>query len=350
MPFSISPVLPCDIPYLSSIQWAALLRNPLVQTLYPQGPTSALTAFTIDSYRRALEYPTVRLIKAVDDESGEIVGFAKWIVYAEEDHLSGEGEGEGEMQDRGWRHGKNGEEDTPRPEGVNERALGAWNEVITRTRKKVMRSMAHKCNLKGGCSLHCYFGSIASALWVLDIIHTHPLHQYRGVGTSLLEWGTEHADKLRLQCYVESPAAGHALFHKHDFVYITDMEIDLNEYRTHQHYYNQKYKHTVMIRPPETPPRVPPKKPNRHNQRMQGEWDFGFLDSNSSVGSEYGVRRKASLIEIRRSPRPDRSLKPDHSGSSGHSSSVLSSSRREMAALSPGPVEHITETFENRDP
>jgi len=351
MPFAISPVLPCDIPYLSSIQWAALLTNPLVQTLYPRGPTPALAAFTRDSYQRALGFPSVRLIKAVNVESGEIVGFAKWIVYPEEDHLLAEGGWEEKEKEEGggWRHGKQKDEGTPRPDGVDERALCAWNDVIARTRRKVMVSMGHKCKLKGGCSLECYFGSIAPALWVLDIIHTHPSHQSCGVGMLLLQWGTDRADRLRMQCYVESSPAGRALFRKHEFEYITEMEIDLNKYKTHQYYYDQNYKHTVMIRPPETPPRVPPKDLNGIEQSKRGEWDFGFLNSHSSIGSGYGVRRKASLIEIKRSPRLGRSLKPDQSDSSGPSGSVPSSAGRETGTPSPGPVEQIIESYASRN-
>lgn len=350
MPYIVCPVLPCDIPYLSSIQWAALSRNPLVETLYPEGPTPALTAFTRDSYQRALRFPSVRLIKAVDEDNGEIVGFAKWIVYPEEDHLLGEEGGKAQEKDGGWRHGKQKEEGTSRPEGVDERALGAWNDVIARTRKKIMRSMEHKCRLKRRCSLECYFGSIAPALLVLDIIHTHPSHQSRGVGMLLLRWGTDRADKLRMQCYVESSPTGHSLFRRHEFEDITEMEIDLNKYTTAQCYYDQIYKHTVMIRPPETPPRVPPKDLDGINQSKQGEWDFGFLDSNSSARSGYGVRRKASLIEIKRSSRLDRSLKPDQSVSSGPSGSVQSLTGREMGTPSPGPVEQIIESYASWDP
>lgn len=350
MPFTVSAVLPSDIPSLSSIQWAALLNNPLVNTLYPEGLTPALTAFTRDSYLRALSFPSVRLIKAVDEGSGEIVGFAKWIIYPEEDHLLREGWWKGKEKDGGWRHGKQKDGATSRPEGVDERALGAWNDVIARTRKKIMQSMGHKCSLKGGCSLECYFGSIAPALWVLDIIHTHPLHQACGVGTLLLKWGTDRADRLHMQCYVESSPAGHALFRGHDLEDITEMEIDLNTYRTQPHYYDRNYKHTVMIRPPETPPRVPPKDLNGINQSKQDEWDFGFLDPHSSAGSGYGVRRKASLIEIKRSPRLDRSRKPDQSDSSAPSGSVPSLTMREMDTPSPGPVEQIIESYGSWEP
>lgn len=156
-PFVISPAEPRDIPYLSTIQWAALLSNPLIQTLYPHGPTPALTAFTRDSYSKAITYPSVRLVKATDRERGEIVAFAKWIVYPEE--RDEEEEDEESLDEKTEADSLNEKrsaarsnswvkvegERSSRPEGVDERALRAWNEVMTRTRKGILGNRRHLC-------------------------------------------------------------------------------------------------------------------------------------------------------------------------------------------------------------
>ena len=163
MPYAVSPALPSDIPILSTVQWAALLSNPLTQTLYPKGPTPALTTFTRHSYQNAIQFPSVRLIKATDEDSGEIVAFAKWILYpeAKNDLIEIDSDAKGEETNKGWTN-----EQTPaRPEDVDERALEAWNKVITKTRRKVMASRKHTCYKGGDCSLECYFASIAPALW-----------------------------------------------------------------------------------------------------------------------------------------------------------------------------------------
>ena len=160
MVFEIAPALPTDIPYLSTIQWAALLSNPLIQTLYPQGPTPDLTAFTRDSYNRAIQFPSVRLIKATDKERGEIVAFAKWIVYPEED--IDEWPGAQKTQRSGsWAHVGEPE----KPKEVNEKALRAWNDIISRTRRGIMRNRRHECHAVGECTLECYFGCFAPRLW-----------------------------------------------------------------------------------------------------------------------------------------------------------------------------------------
>lgn len=176
-PFVVGPAEPRDIPYLSTIQWAALLSNPLIQTLYPLGPTPALTAFTRDSYSKAMTYPSVRLIKATDIERGEIVAFAKWIVYPEEGEKDEDEEGLNEKEDT---HSMNEKSNAPRsnswvnvegeksskPDGVNERALRAWNEVMNRTRRGIMGNRRHHCHSKTEeHGLECYFACFAPRLW-----------------------------------------------------------------------------------------------------------------------------------------------------------------------------------------
>ena len=142
-----------------------------------------------------------------------------------------------------------------------------------------------------------------------------------------MKWGTDLADKARMQCYVESSPAGYPLFKNHDFEDVTDIEIELSKYREGHGTY--KYRHVVMTRPPDTPPMVPPKD---LIVQEPSEWDFGFEDTISLSNGNSGRRisGKASLIEIKRSPRPDRSIssrnsdtaasqKPDRSTFSGES-------------------------------
>lgn len=112
---------------------------------------------------------------------------------------------------------------------------------------------------------------------VLDILHTHPSHQGRGAGAQLVKWGTDLADRERLQCYLESSPAGYPLFKKCDFADVTEMAIELNRYKDRGGYGQYRYKHIVMIRPPAVPPQVPPKDlPVVVEKHPVGYWDFGL--------------------------------------------------------------------------
>ena len=118
---------------------------------------------------------------------------------------------------------------------------------------------------------------------MLDILHTHPSHQGRGAGAHLVNWGTDLADKNGLQCYLESSPAGYPLFQKCNFEDVTEMEIELNQYKKNG-YGQYKYKHLVMIRPPIVPPKVPPKDLALEKHPI-GYWDFGLPNAAESIES-----------------------------------------------------------------
>ena len=166
--YTVTTVAPQDIPYLTTIQWAALTSNPLIKSLYPHGPTPALIAFTRNSYAKALQFPSVSIIKATDVERGEIVAFAKWIKYPEEKPEPVEG-GRARMQSVGQTGGggwSKGNIPSQKPDDVDKRVLSDWNDVITQMRKRIMKNRRHVCHARPDpCSLECYFGSIAPALW-----------------------------------------------------------------------------------------------------------------------------------------------------------------------------------------
>ena len=251
MVFEISPVRSADIPTITAIQWAALQSNPLIQTLYPRGATPALAQFTTKSYQKASGFPSVRLIKATDPDSGQIAAFAKWIVFRKDEQPREESQGE-ELNEKtneedvntggGWRKEKKVSE----PPDCFTRALIDWNDVITRTRRGIMGNRRHSCFSEPTHSLSCYFACYSKNLMVLDIVHTHPAHQGKGAGVQLVRWGTEVADSEGLQCYLESSPTALSLFQFCGFQDITEMGLNLGIYRAGK----SEYKHTIMLRPP----------------------------------------------------------------------------------------------------
>lgn len=78
------------------------------------------------------------------------------------------------------------------------------------------------------------------------------------------------------------------------------MEIDLNKYRGGSG--SRKYKHVVMVRPPNVPPQVPPKDQAvlTPDSAVVGGWDFGLLDTshftNMGATEEDGEQRASSTI------------------------------------------------------
>lgn len=131
-----------------------------------------------------------------------------------------------------------------------------------------------------------------------------------------------------MPCYVECSPAGYPLFYNNDFLDLAEMEINLNKYK--DGYGKYRYKHVVMLRMPNVPPTVPPKDfPVQKNTKKK----IMIWDENTSASSgrlEKGISGKASLIDIKRSPRPDGS-----SGSRG-SGSLPSLTGRSIEGVPPG--------------
>lgn len=189
--FNVSPVTIDDVSLLTAIQWAALGTNPLIRTLYPKGATSGLLAFTDTCYKRALQYPSVRLIKATHDETGVIVAFAKWIIYRKDQEQALEGPktdalGKFKVHNAGeevswpeplanepkesvgrrlsgWERDE--DQSLSQPPDSDPKTLQAWGNIITRTRNNVSGPKGHACKFETPCSLECYFSSFAENLW-----------------------------------------------------------------------------------------------------------------------------------------------------------------------------------------
>ena len=81
---------------------------------------------------------------------------------------------------------------------------------------------------------------------VLDIIHVIPLYHKCGIGSFLIDWGLEQADKEGSACYVESSPAARPLCIQKGFKHIGEMQIELGRYKDGY----EQYRHMILLRPP----------------------------------------------------------------------------------------------------
>ena len=61
---------------------------------------------------------------------------------------------------------------------------------------------------------------------MLDGIFTHHLHRRRGAGSLIVKWGTERADKMGLESFVDATNLGAELHKRHGFVATDVFDID----------------------------------------------------------------------------------------------------------------------------
>lgn len=60
---------------------------------------------------------------------------------------------------------------------------------------------------------------------MLEICFVEPSYRRRGAGNLLVQWGTQKADEMGLEAFVESTDDGKPLYAKHGFEYMNDFEL-----------------------------------------------------------------------------------------------------------------------------
>ncbi|TVY45262.1 hypothetical protein LOCC1_G002909 [Lachnellula occidentalis] len=53
---------------------------------------------------------------------------------------------------------------------------------------------------------------------ILDVMSTHPAHQHRGAGSMLVKWGTDIADSMGVDSFIEGTITARPLYEKNGFV------------------------------------------------------------------------------------------------------------------------------------
>lgn len=61
---------------------------------------------------------------------------------------------------------------------------------------------------------------------VLHMAFTTPEYRRKGVGTIFMEWGTQKADSMGLECWLDATDNGRPLYEKHGFIHLMDHFLD----------------------------------------------------------------------------------------------------------------------------
>ncbi|KAF2823663.1 acyl-CoA N-acyltransferase [Ophiobolus disseminans] len=199
-----------EIPRVCAIEHAAYADNLLSPFLFP-GP------FPADSQQQRVTQlidmrktdSTARYIQAYDEETGQLIAFAKWHVY---DSSSAAAAARRPARNFG--------------PGTNVEACEAFFGSLSTKKDELM-----------GEKPHLY----------LHMLHTDPSFQGRGAGKILVEWGTKEADELGLPAYLESSPSGHHLYRQCGFHDVDMLKLDLGLYGG-----EGVYEEPLMIREPIT--------------------------------------------------------------------------------------------------
>ncbi len=219
MPLQLQPVdLAVDFTELVECEWAAF-ETPyqpyfrLVAPIHGTGPTARADSLAQCAARQLAGVQrdsNARWIKAVDDE-GKIVGAALWKTFSENPFAAKDGDARPPVS---WY-----------PEGPQRDYVTATLAMLDAPRKR-MATRPHVCTycLPRAIDSTCYGATRLTKIAALglNILFTHPAHRRRGVADLLLSWGTDKADELGVEAWVNASDYGRQVYEKHGFVCVTE--------------------------------------------------------------------------------------------------------------------------------
>ncbi|KAK4493839.1 hypothetical protein PRZ48_015024 [Zasmidium cellare] len=214
MPITIHPLLPSEIPTFITIELSAFAPHPRIPMLWPRGYTPDLHAYMARVKRDALPNPSNHFIKAVDDATGEILGVSQFEVVEE-------GAGGGELL----------KEDAEPP--------GDWPEGGNWAMKRFFARSSYWLPVES-------FG--ASPYLLIDLLLVSPKHQHRGIGSQLLQFVLNEADRRGLPVGLESTPAGLGLYKRHGFGEAKVIKADMRRFGWREAYDEEAAKRVWMVR------------------------------------------------------------------------------------------------------
>ncbi|PWY93424.1 acyl-CoA N-acyltransferase [Aspergillus sclerotioniger CBS 115572] len=208
MTFTIRPATEHDAAELATINIASFRHQPFWKNLFPSATNSTkdiTTALPLKTARclSKLAAPEVHVLVATDTTTGKIIGYARWAFPASDKEtsiveLSAEGKELFEKHDNGKAF----------PEDMRRDVYEAFWKML-KDKSEVL---------------------VQEKDFVLEFLATLPEAQGKGVGTALLKWGIEQADKRNARVYLEATEDGYALYKKYGWEDLEVMEMDFEEF------------------------------------------------------------------------------------------------------------------------
>ncbi|KIJ53690.1 hypothetical protein M422DRAFT_25504 [Sphaerobolus stellatus SS14] len=234
--FTIQAATLEDVPVMAKM-WAdafKLDRNTQVKALGGDGYD--LEEIGNSSLKNWIASPRCRLIKAVNDSTGETMGWCCWGFrgFNEDEVPALPNPNNVELQrinlkdvnEVRWKDEKaadSAKEEQPGSTAGEEISESEPEEPAKRLAKLTSDDMTRMMEKLMPEGTKCMF---------IVSLTVSPVWQSRGVGSALLRWGTENADKAGVFCWVHSSDSAWRTYARGGFEVIAKLDIDLDEYAT----------------------------------------------------------------------------------------------------------------------
>ncbi|OTA98535.1 hypothetical protein M426DRAFT_325914 [Hypoxylon sp. CI-4A] len=220
---SIRPLNYADIPACARITSSAFSVDP--HTIVKQLGRKPFDMYNISSsgFLNTLGKRRYIFVKAVDEETGEIVGHAGWSFRGLDEALipwNGPGDTKSDRAEREEKQeqkttGKSGTDDN---EGTDERIeLNGIDRLHALEDADMQYWLSNLVPTDRPC------------IFVIGLVVSLS-HQSRGVGSALMQYGNAIADDLGLPIYVHSSHQAYEAYRKFGFEATRELDIDLDEY------------------------------------------------------------------------------------------------------------------------
>ncbi|KAH8598176.1 acyl-CoA N-acyltransferase [Bisporella sp. PMI_857] len=167
--------------------------------------------------------------KAVDDETGEILGFSIWgfrgLTREEIPRLGNVSEENVNSKGHGFRDEVAKQKETSRTTGFGR------DEILKeeQTEDDPLKRLAALTDGNMAEWMQKLMPEGTRCMYVVGLT-VNPEHQRRGIASKLLKWGTDTADAKGIFIWVHSSEAGVAAYSKAGFEPIGTLDVDLDEY------------------------------------------------------------------------------------------------------------------------
>ena len=236
-PFSIRAANPSDVPILANI-FSDAFANDRVTQLKSLGKDSDFAANMISEPLKGwLQKPMrCQVLKAIDNATSEIIGWACWGFHGYEQQAAPAPE-ENSINDDKSKHEDemnkahcSQEGSSPRVHGSHDEQGQSSSEGVTNISAKTGAELLEAITDQDMEQWQKILMPEGTKCMFIVAIAVAPAHQFHGVGSALIRWGTAKADADEVSCWVHASEAGHRAFAKEGFREVGKLELDLDEF------------------------------------------------------------------------------------------------------------------------
>lgn len=217
--FRIEPVQQEDVPALAELAESAFEDDRHTNMKNLAKEPFDMKSYTLSSMPGLLKRPICVIIKAVDEETGDIMGVCNWgfrgVKAADMPKV------EGRIQPPDEPPREPSPKPTPEEVAAEEKAAAAETDPVKRLERLTDKDMNDFMEKTMPPGTRCMF---------IIGLTVDPKYQGRGVGSALLKWGTNVCDKMGLFAWVHSSAGAWKMYEKCGFEIVQTLKIDLDEY------------------------------------------------------------------------------------------------------------------------